>query len=336
VDANPRVVAPSWPWLLLAIGCIVLWSAAPSEAAGVAAGTSIENTASVSFDLAGSRVTQQSNTTTIVVAEVVDVVVTLQSPQQVVAPGATGAALLFRITNTGNGTEDFTLAVDNAQAGDDFDPLAQVPAIYFDTDGSGDFNTGDLAYDPGTNDPQLPADASVDVLVVNDIPSALSNGSIGRSRIDASAATGTGAAGTVYAGQGDGGVDAVIGSSGGTAGQAGEYLVSDVGISVVKAQLVEDQFGGNEPVPGATIVYTIEVEVSGTGTATASTVSDPIPEYTTYLPGSLQLNATPLSDAADADAGEYDASAPAAVTVRLGDLTAADGIQTIEFRVTID
>ena len=152
----------------------------------------------------------------------------------------------------------------------------------------------------------------------------------------ASAATGTGAPGTEFAGQGDGGVDAIVGTSGADDADTGEYLVSDVLINVVKSQVVTDPFGGNESIPGATIAYTVTVEVASVGTATASVLSDPIPTYTTYVPNSITLNAAAISDVIDADAGELNTSGATTVVVRLGDLTQADGIQTVVFEVTID
>jgi hypothetical protein len=48
------------------------------------------------------------------------------------------------------------------------------------------------------------------------------------------------------------------------------------------------------------------------------------------------LNAVSLTDATDADAGELDTSVTPTVVVRLGDLVQTDGIQTVEFQVTID
>ncbi|MGI9271349.1 MAG: hypothetical protein ACR2QT_06205 [Woeseiaceae bacterium] len=305
-------------------------------AVGTPVGTVIQNTATVDFDLGGTPITLQSNTTTITVVERIDVVVTRQSPQILVAPLDAGQAILFTVTNTGNGSEAFSLAIDSLLGGDDFDPIPAVPAIYFDTDGSGDFNVGDVAYNPGVNDPVLAADASQDMFIVNDIPGTVLNGQIGLSQLTATAVTGSGAAGTEYLGQGDGGVDAVIGTTGGEDTDVGEYLVSDVMINVVKSQVVTDQFGGTQPIPGATITYTITVEVMTTGTATASAVSDLIPTYTTYVPASITLNTLALSDAIDADAGEYNTSGAATVVVRLGDLTLADGVQTVVFQVTID
>jgi uncharacterized repeat protein (TIGR01451 family) len=320
-------------WLMTGLIVMVSQSA---WGVGTPVGTLIENTATVDVILSGTPTTFVSNTTSITVVERIDVVVTLQSPQVLVAPNDTNRALLFTVTNTGNGSETFQLAIDSAIAGDDFDPIPSVTAIYFDTDGSGDFNAGDVAYVPGTNDPVLAADASIDVLLLNDIPGAVVNGNIGRSQLTATSATGSGAPGTEFTGQGDGGVDAIVGFSGGQDADIGEYLVSDVLVNVIKTASIADPFGGTQPVPGATITYTITVEVTGTGTATASVISDPIPTFSTYAPGSITLNAAALSDAIDADAGEFDTGGAPTVVVRLGDLTQADGIQTIEFQVTIN
>ena len=308
----------------------------PAWAAGTPAGTLIEGTATVDFDYGGTPFSVSSNTTVLAVAERIDVATVLQSPQQVVSAGDTNRALLFTVTNTGNGTETFALAIDNLIAGDEFDPAAAVPAIYFDTDGSGDLTAADQAYTAGTNDPVLAADASIDIFLVNDIPAGVANGDIGRSQLTATSTTGTGAAGTVYAGTGDTGVDAVVGTTGGESADTGEYIVSDIQVAMVKSQAVTDAFGGTEPLPGATITYTITVDVIGSGTAAASVVRDPIPTYTTYVPGSLLLNGTALSDAADADAGELDTSVVPTIVVRLGDLTLASGTQTIVFQASID
>lgn len=319
--------------VLLAVG----FGASSAWSVGTPAGTVIDNTATISFNSGATPITQDSNTVSITVLERIDVVVTLQSGQVLVAANDVDQGLLFTVTNTGNGAETFQLAINNTVSGDDFDPIAGTPAsIYFDTDGSGDFSAGDVAYQPGLNDPDLAADESVDMLLVNDIPAGVVNGQIGRSELTATSATGTGAPGTNLAGQGDCGIDAIIGASGGDDAQAGEYLVSDVQISIQKSVVITDLFGGNEPTVGSTLTYTITVEVTNAGTATGAAFSDPIPANTTYVADSIQLNGNPISDVSGDDAGELDTSGAPTVVVRLGDLAQSDGIQTIEFQVTID
>ncbi len=274
------------------LAAIVLMLAGPVQAAGTAAGTDIANTAQVSFEVAGNPVTTPSNTLVITVAEIVDVDVTLQSPQTPVTPGDVREELLFTLTNTGNGTETFRLVLDSAVAGDDFDPVPSVPdAIFFDTDGSGDLSPGDTPYAPGSNDPTLAPDEAVSVLIANDIPAAAGDGDLGQSRLLAESTTGTGAPGTVFAGGGDGGVDAMVGGSGGDADDTGEYIVSDVDVTVVKTATVTDPFGGTEPVPGAEIRYEVVVTVTGSGTASATAFDDLIPASTTYVPAASRSTA---------------------------------------------
>jgi len=308
----------------------------PILAAGTPAGTVIGNTAEVTFDLGGVQATETSNVASITVVERIDVVIALQSSQVLVTASDIDRSLLFTVTNTGNGTETFTLAIDSVLAGDDFDPIPAVPPIYFDTDGSGDFSAGDIAYAAGTNDPLLNADQSVDILLVNDIPAAALNGQLGHSELSASSTTGTGNPGDSFPGQGDGGIDAVVGGTGGASALFGEYLVSDVQMNIIKSVAVSDQFGNQDPIPGATLTYSVTVGIVNSGTATTAIFSDVIPTGTTYVANTILLNAASLTDALDADAGEFDISVTPSIVVRLGDLTQADGIQTVEFQVTIN
>jgi uncharacterized repeat protein (TIGR01451 family) len=323
-------------WLSVA-AVVALGAPFAVHAAGTAAGTSIQNTAQVSYTVGSSTVTAASNTSSVTVAEILDAVMTLANPTVQVSPGATNEELVFTLTNTGNGSEAFDLtALSAGVVGDDFDPTLATPAIYFDTDSSGDFSAGDQAYNPGVNDPVLAADASVRLIVVNNIPNTVLNGNRGRSQLTAAAATGTGDPGTSFGLVGDGGVEAVAGTTRGDAVLFGEYFVADVQLTAVKTQSILDQFNGGRPLPGARINYQIVVTASGTGSATAAVFSDLIPANTSYVAGSLELNGATLSDGADGDAGTF-VSAPAPeVRVTLGDLSGASGPQTIEFAVTIN
>ena len=305
------------------------------HAVGTAAGTNITSTATVDYSIGGTPASTTSNASTIAVAELVNVTTTLQSPTISVAAGATSEALLFLVTNTGNSDETFSFAGESVLVGDDFDPTPSSPFIYFDTDASGDLSPADVPYVAGSGDRLLAADESVALILVNDIPAGQPDGDYGRSELAATAETGPAPAGTVFLGAGTGGVDAVIGTSGGRAAVFGQYLVGDILLSAVKSQAVSDPFSGTQPIPGATITYQVVVTATGTGAALNAVFGDPIPASTTYVAGSLRLNGTPLSDAADGDVGSF-VAAPARVAVNLGDLTSAAGPQTIDFRVTIN
>ena len=115
-------------------------SPAAVHALGTAAGTNITSTATVDYSIGGTPATTTSNTSTVAVAEIVNVTIALQSPTVSVAAGASNEALLFLVTNTGNSAETFALAGDSVLVGDDFDPTPAAPFIYFDTDGSGDLS----------------------------------------------------------------------------------------------------------------------------------------------------------------------------------------------------
>jgi uncharacterized repeat protein (TIGR01451 family) len=325
--------------LIAAVGTLAMaLGLAPNHAhaAGVPAGTVINNTAQVTFSVGTVTSTANSNPVSVTVAEILDVVVTLQTPTVSVSAGDTQQEVVYRVTNTGNGPETFRLVMTSVLTGDQFDPTAASPSIYFDTDASGDLSPGDSAYVVGTNDPVLNADAFVTVLVVNDIPAAVVDGNRGFTRLTADARTGTGTPGTTFAGQGVSGTDAVVGTTGADGEATGEYLVAGVALNAVKSQVVVDQFGGARPVPGARINYSIVVSATGTGTALNSIFSDSVPANTTYVPGTLRLNAAAVTDNADADAGDYLATPAPHVRVALGNLTQASGSQTITFAVTIN
>ncbi|MGE0188012.1 MAG: hypothetical protein AB7Q04_01675 [Steroidobacteraceae bacterium] len=313
-----------------------------SHATGTAAGSSIQNTAQVSYDLGGSTLTTSSNATTLTVAEIIDAnIITLTSTVSV-TPGATNQVLQYRLTNTGNGPEKFSLLPNSTLVGDDFDPALATNRIYFDADGTPGLSPGDTLYAPGSNDPSLNADAYIVVLVVNDIPTGLANGATGRSELSATSVTGgvSGTVGQIFTGQGVGGVDAVLGTTAGRANNSGAYVVGSIALTAVKSQVITNTLGNNQPVPGATITYQVVITPSGSGTANNVVFSDAIPANTTYVPNSITLNTgagvVAMSDAADTDAGQFISTPTARVSVNLGALTAASAAQTVSFAVKIN
>ena len=95
-----RASAFSWTCATLCL-CAVLALSDTATAAGTTAGSVIQNTATVSFDLGGTPLSLDSNTTTITVAERLDVDVTLQSPQLLVAASDTGRSYAQPIWSDG-------------------------------------------------------------------------------------------------------------------------------------------------------------------------------------------------------------------------------------------
>jgi uncharacterized repeat protein (TIGR01451 family) len=306
-----------------------------ASARGADAGSTISNTASVDYTVGTVTTTASSNTVNVTVAEILDVVVQAPASALPVAPGQTQRMLRFRVENTGNGPEAFHLVLNsNVAVGDDFDPVASSPSIYLDN-GDGTFGAGDVPYQAGVNDPLLNEDQPVYVFVAHDIPTTVTDNQHAFVTLTANARTGTGAGGTVFAGAGQGGTDAVVGANGATDTEQGEYTVEAVTVTATKSQTITDQFGANRPLPGATIHYSVAVNAVGSGTATTVVFTDNVPAGTDYVAGSLKLNATALTDSADADVGVYEATPTPRVRVTLGNLQQADGTRTIEFDVLI-
>lgn len=314
-----------------AFACIAV---APAQAAGTAAGTKIDNTASATYTPpgGGNEVTVPSNTVSLTVDELLDVTVASADPGDVVTtPSATNQVTTFAVTNTGNGSEAFTLAAISAIGGDDFDPT--VTSIVLDTNNNGVYDPGqDTVYTTGANDPVLAPDASVTVFVLSTTPAGASDAQRAELRLTAVARTGSGAPGTSFAGQGQGGGDAVVGATGADSDDNAFFVVRSANVSLVKSATVADPLGGTEPVPGAIITYTLVATVSGSSGLSNLRIGDPIPANTTYQPNTLTLQGTTLSDATDSDAGEI---ASGAVTVRLGTVPGGQ-TRTVTFKVKID
>ena len=317
------------PLYPIAAGTLLL-ATAPAHAEGVGAGTLIENTAQAEYLTPDGPQTVESNTVTLLVNELLDVAVTsLQSGPATVSSST--ATLPFEVSNTGNGPEAFRLTANPAVAGNDFE--VTVDSIAIDRNGNGLFDPGvdEVLTGPATT-PLLAADTFVTILVNVTLPTGLANGDNSLVELRADAVTGTGAPGTLFAGQGEDGVDAIVGSTTASDAATGELLVATISVGLVKSASVTDPFGGTSALPGAVITYTITATVSGSGMVQDLRVTDPYPTGTSYRPGTLRLDGAPLSDAADADAGAADLSR---ISVDLGDV-AAGASHAITFQVDVD
>lgn len=323
--------APAIPLILAVTAGMALLAPALASAAGVSAGTLIENTAIASYDDGGGPRTISSNTVTVRVDELLDVTLTSLDPGPV--PTRPGEAVLrFELTNQGNGPEAFRLLANPEVAGNDFD--VTITAIAVDRNGNGIYDAG---VDEVLAAPQVTAELAVDsvltLFVLVNVPEGVADSDTGAVELVAEAVTGTGAPGTVFAAAGVDGGDAITGTTEARALARGNLVVGLTTVALAKSVTLRDPFGGSGAVPGSIASFTITATVAGSGSVADLVVTDAIPEGTTYAPGSLALDGTALTDAADADAGT--GSDADGISVALG--TVAGGtVRTITFDVAID
>ena len=330
-----RLAANRAQFIAASLAVCMIGVSTPALAAGTVAGTPIDNTATATYDApGGGTVDVDSNTVTIIVDELLDVTVTSADPGDVAtSPNAEDQVLSFTVTNTGNGNEQYNLTPDVARGGDDFDPT--LVSIVLDTNGNGVYDEGvDTVYTAGTNDPVLAPDESITVFILSDIPAAI-DGDRAEVNLQAVADTGTGLPGTSFDGLGDGGGDAVVGTTTASGNDSGFFVIQNAAVALVKSFTIADPFGGTQAVPGSTITYSLVATVTGTSALPGLSISDPIPDDTTYVDESIALEGVALTDTdADAatDAGSYDGTA---ITVDLGDVPSGQ-TRSVTFQVTID
>lgn len=305
--------------------------AAGAQAAGTAANTTVSNSATVSYSVGAVAQTPiTSNTSTFLVDRKVNLNVTAGSGTNV-TPGSTAQAVIYTVTNTGNDTDNFTLAATN-QAGDNFD-VSNIK-IYRDN--------GDNVFNAATDTlvsaaVAFTADQSIKFFIVSDIPGTALNAQTGV--VNLKATTGY----TATSGADTAGVDTVFADTGndGTENANNTYTVASATLAVVKSvAVISDPVNGAtnpKAIPGAIMEYTITVTNSSpTTAATAATLADSIPANTTYVAGSMKLNGTTLTDAADADGGTTTGSPVTSVSVTAGTIAASGGVATVKFRVTVN
>lgn len=329
---SPSPRATLWATLPL----LLVGFATPAFAAGTIAGTDIANTASATYDTPEGPVIVDSNIVIFKVDELLDVTVVSSDPGDVTTnPGKTGNVQKFRVTNTGNGNEAFKLTANTAHVGDDFDPTLQQ--IVLDTNGNGVYDSGvDEVYVAGSNDPEFTPDESKTVFIITSTPTGLDNGDRAEVSLTAEALTGTGTPGTVFAGKGQGGGDAVVGTTGADSNDSGFLAVQAASVALVKSATISDPFGGDRPVPGAVVTYSLVATISGAGTLSNLVITDPIPVGVTYEPGSMTLQGATgspltLTDANDSDAGNFNGTR---IAVNTGNVPAGE-TRTVTFKAVV-
>ena len=335
----------------------VLSCARAAHAAGTAAGTTITNTASVSYDVSGITQTSVSGSDTLTVdRKIVVTVAESGSTTTTVSPGQTSAVTTFTVTNSSNATLDFALSVAQPVGGagahsntDTFD--GTNPKIYLDSNSNG-------TYDAGTDTlvtylDEIAADATKTVFVLLDIPQGKVTGDVAAVVLTATAREGgssgsQGVAISATSGANTSGVDTVLGDGAGATDAAGDgaysakddYTVLAAALTVTKTSTpISDPVSGTtnpKMIPGATIEYCIAVaNAAGSATANTVTINDPLPSTLTYVASSIKINGTFSASKCQSDGTAGGTYASGTVSGTLSSI-AAGQTRTLVFRATIN
>ena len=302
-----------------------------ADAAGVKAGTLVNNVATATYNVGGTDKTIVSNTVSLRVDEVIDVViVSRDAGDATVTAGATDGIRTFSVTNSGNGPEAFTLHADGTVNGNAFDP--RVSKVAIDTNGNGVYDPGvDEIIVSGGTGPTIEPDAAFTVFILAAIPTEAIDGKRGQVSLETTAATGSGLPGTTFPGKGIDGGDAIVGAGHADAHASGGFIVRQASVVLEKAAIVVDPYGGSRTMTGSIITYRLTATITGTGSVPDLHLIDTIPARTAYVPGTLVIDGRRLSDAEDGDEGSQSTDT---LEFKLG--TASAGAAHIaEFKVTV-
>lgn len=332
-----RMAGRATQWMLASLLVIAAVLGGTASATSVVAGTQVQNTVVVSYVVAGVTQTGTASTS-FVVDQLIDVTTTWQDAAPVkAAAGAVAQTLLFRLTNTGNGKDRYKLTLSALPAsGTDF--AVDQCKLYLDQDKSGTYSAGDPEYVPGSNDPALDAAGHADLLALCALPASAKDGTFAQVRLAATSDTFSGVPGSAKPATDTPGMHVVVGMSGGAASSKGTYQASSVTYKFSSTQQVIDSAGGSVATSRSRIRYTLLVTANG-GSATGRNlvVTNPMPEHTVYVPGSLTLDATSLGDSnTDSDPGDFNITAANAIAVRLGNVPGSASPHVITFEVTIN
>lgn len=248
-----------------------------AHAAAPSAGTNISNIASASYtDSNGSNKTVTSNVVSTTVLQVASF--TLIADQTKTANANGQVSLSHTLTNTGNGSDTFNVAVvnndtrDNTTDNFDFSGLN----VYLDAnkDGVPDSQT------PVTS-VTLAAGQSVNLIVqATTASNNVTAGDLGKLTVSAISGFDT----SVTAKN----VDTV-------------KITNGAVISLLKSASVSNVDATSSSPAAREVEYTLAYQNTGNTTATNVTITDVLPSSLTYVAGSATVNGTAVSDAADAD-----------------------------------
>ncbi len=260
----------------------LLWMGGVLWGRGVPAGTKIVNTAQLSYKISDKAFRAQSNTLSDTVDQVVALDMSCQESGVVeVQKGEKGRAVRLLLTNVGNGMDHYLLVPDTNASPSDL------------TDRHIWLDNGDGLFSPSTDrevyDLNLSADHNATLFLVGDIPSdatwhTTSYGIKAVSTLVPSTQVGDARnLGRYFVVNGmGGGVDS---------GRCG-YRIVTIALKLEK----EATLSSPQLYIGSKIHYRIKASVVGVGTLEGVSVTDTIPQGTSYLPNSLRVDGKVLND----------------------------------------
>lgn len=335
------------------------FAATPAFAEGTTAGTPVQNTVTLTYQVGGVDQSEETDSDEFIVDRKINLTVAEDGNiTTTVVPGQEVAVTEFTVTNSSNDVIDIRLAatqIDGTAAthsGTDSFDLTGLD-VYADTNEDGDYDVGtDLAIDYLD---EMEEDETRTVFVVGAVPLSLANGAIAGVRLTGTAREGgveeeEGAALTETAGANTASEDTVFAdtntANGNTARDAidaddDDYTVSAAALTVTKtSRVVEDPLNGTDDpkmIPGATVEYCIAVSnAEGGATATGINISDDLDEdLLTFVEDSIFVNATLTAGACNEDGEEGGTYDEDVIEATLDDIAGGEAL-AVRFQVTID
>lgn len=278
-----------------------------AHAAAPSAGTNISNIASASYtDSNGSNKTVTSNVVSTTVLQVASFTLIADQTQTANANGQ--VSLSHTLTNTGNGSDTFNVAVANNDTRDnttdnyDFSGLN----VYLDAnkDGVPDSQT------PVTS-VTLAAGESVNLIVQATTANNAAVDALGKLTVSAISGFDT----SVTAKN----VDTV-------------KITNGAVISLLKSASVSNVDATSSSPAAREVEYTLAYQNTGNTTATNVTITDVLPSGLTYVTGSATVNGTAVSDAADTDGYNFTSGTATLVIPTV----AANSSGVLKFKVRVN
>ena len=338
--------------LVCALASLFFLGSNSAFALGTLANTPISNTATLVYDVNGvSQPNITSPAATFLVDNKVNLDVATSNSPTIVTPAQSQAVNTFTVTNLGNAVQDYALTGGNVVgaatvfgSADTFDALACN--TFVETNGIAGYQAG---VDTAPFIDELAPDASKDVYVVCSIPAAIPTNQQAVTELTAvtraGVTAGLGAVLTQSAGIDNPAVVDIVFADPVTIANAlgtvpaqtprdatafarNAYRVAAVAVTVNKAATCSPAPANcSAAKTGTVITYQLLVTITGSGSADALVITDPLPANLTYS-GSLIVSPSATSS-------DFGVTTPNTLTVNFGNITAPANL-TIQFNATIN